>query len=79
MAIAAFTGNILVIVVNHCMKDRQMSKTTGLVFSNLAITDFLMSIYLFIISQLAILFIAIDTHYSLKNGFVDQHVLWLLF
>ena len=50
MAIAAFTGNILVIIMNHCGSEKNMSKVTGLVFSNLAISDFLMSIYLFIIA-----------------------------
>ena len=50
MAIAAFTGNILVLTVNHCSKDQNMTKTTRLIFSNLAASDFLMSIYLFIIA-----------------------------
>ena len=49
MAIAAFTGNILVIIVNYCSKDHKISKATEFYFSNLAISDFLMSIYLFII------------------------------
>ena len=50
MAIAAFTGNILVIILNHRKKNNDKVKTTGLVFNNLAISDFLMSIYLFIIA-----------------------------
>ena len=50
MAIAAFTGNIHVIITNHCRRDNNMSKTTQLVFSNLAASDFLMSLYLFIIA-----------------------------
>lgn len=50
MAIAAFTGNILVIFINHSGKDHSISKSTRLVFSNLAVADFLMSIYLFIIA-----------------------------
>ena len=50
MAFAAFTGNIFVIISNHCRNDNSMSKTTTLVFSNLAVSDFLMSIYLFLIA-----------------------------
>ena len=50
MAIAAFAGNLLVIMSNHCRNDHNLSKNTSLVFSNLAASDFLMSLYLFIIA-----------------------------
>ena len=49
MAFASFTGNALVIFSNHCGKNI-MNKTTALVFSNLAVSDFLMSIYLIIVA-----------------------------
>ena len=68
MAIAAFTGNILVIIINHCGKEKNMSKTTELVFSNLAISDFLMSIYLFIIA-------ISDNHY--RNRYALYAEEWL--
>ncbi|EDV27295.1 uncharacterized protein TRIADDRAFT_21335, partial [Trichoplax adhaerens] len=49
MGIAAFIGNILVIVMHRTSNDQKMTKATELVFSNLALSDFLMSLYLFII------------------------------
>ncbi|EDV19538.1 uncharacterized protein TRIADDRAFT_33361, partial [Trichoplax adhaerens] len=49
MAIAAFIGNIMVIANNRSDKTRKTSKATELVFTNLALSDFLMSIYLIII------------------------------
>ncbi|RDD42299.1 Relaxin receptor 2 [Trichoplax sp. H2] len=49
MAIAAFIGNILVIVTNRSNKMKKTSKSTELVFNSLALSDFLMSIYLIII------------------------------
>ncbi|EDV27297.1 uncharacterized protein TRIADDRAFT_20600, partial [Trichoplax adhaerens] len=49
MALAAFIGNILVIANNRSNKNRKISKATELVFTNLAISDFLMSLYLIII------------------------------
>ncbi|EDV19539.1 uncharacterized protein TRIADDRAFT_33357, partial [Trichoplax adhaerens] len=49
MGIASFIGNILVVTLHHTNNNQKMSKATELVFSNLALSDFLMSIYLFII------------------------------
>ncbi|EDV25058.1 uncharacterized protein TRIADDRAFT_12560, partial [Trichoplax adhaerens] len=49
MAIAAFIGNILVIVTNRSNKMKKTSKSTELVFNSLALSDFLMSTYLIII------------------------------
>ncbi|EDV27865.1 uncharacterized protein TRIADDRAFT_21318 [Trichoplax adhaerens] len=50
MGITAFVGNILVMFKIRANKDRKTSKATDLVFNSLALSDFLMSIYLFIIA-----------------------------
>ncbi|EDV19540.1 uncharacterized protein TRIADDRAFT_33371, partial [Trichoplax adhaerens] len=56
MGIAAFIGNILVIAVHRTNGNQRMSKATELVFSNLALSDFLMSLYLFIIGAADVIY-----------------------
>ncbi|EDV25059.1 uncharacterized protein TRIADDRAFT_15610, partial [Trichoplax adhaerens] len=50
MGIAAFVGNIFVVISNHSNRQNKLGKVTILLIDNLAVADFLMSIYLFIIA-----------------------------